>query len=142
MASLVAGTRVTADGVKEIIDTDKTDAQINNFINAAHLLVVQQDLSGAGLAEELLVEIERWLSAHFLAIFDQRVHKESVGGEWSAEYQGKTTMGLEATTYGQQALALDISGGLAVAGLKKISLEVYSYVDQEAGGRTPTWGSI
>ena len=142
MASLVSGARVDADGVKEIVDTDLTNAQINNFINAAHLLVVQADLAGSGLAEALLVEIERWLSAHFLSIRDKRVEQESVGGEWSAKYQGKTDMGLEATTYGQQALALDTSGELAATGLKRATLEVYSYVDHEASGLTPDWGTI
>ncbi len=142
MATLNSDARVNAYEVKEIIDTDLSDIQINNFINAAHLLVVQIDLAGVGLAELLLKEIERWLAAHFLAIRDQRVQKESVGGEWSAEYQGKTDMGLKSTTYGQQALALDTSGKLAALGQKAAGFTVYSQVEQEASGESPEWSNI
>lgn len=124
MATLLATARVDADDVKEIIDTNLTDDQINAFINGANLLV-QAKLLDKNLGDDLLTEIEKWLAAHFLSTRDQRVEREKVGGEWEATYQGKTEMGLDATTYGQQAKALDWSGTLATLGLKSISLEVY-----------------
>lgn len=130
MTALASTARVTPALVKEIIETALTGDELNPFINVAHYLV-QQILLDKGLSADLLTEIEKWLSAHFLAIMDQRVHSESVGGEWQATYQGKTDMGLNATTYGQQALLLDTTGSLAnaAAGLKRASLDVFSEYD-------------
>lgn len=128
MATLDPDARVDAGGVKEIIETSLADTLINAFINTAHHLV-QEDLLNKGLSSDLLTEIELWLAAHFLAIRDKRVEKESVGNEWSATYQGKTKMGFEATTYGQQALMLDTTGSLAAIGLKRATFEVYSEQD-------------
>jgi hypothetical protein len=128
MATLDPDARVEPDEVKEIIDTSLTDSQINAFINSAHYLI-QANLLNKGLSANILTQIELWLSAHFLAIRDQRVESEGVAGEWQARYQGKTGMGFSATTYGQQALLLDTTGTLASAGLKAITFEVYSEQD-------------
>lgn len=132
MATLNASARNTATTVKEIISVDAaiTDSQINNFINAAYLLMTQADLANKGLGEDILTEIEKWLAAHFLATLDPRTESEEFVDVWRGKYQGKTGKGLEATIYGQQALALDTSGSLASAGLKRATVEVYSrYVD-------------
>jgi hypothetical protein len=128
MATLDPDARVSVADVQEIIDTNLTEAQINAFINSAHYYV-QENLLNKGLSANILAQIELWLSAHFLAIRDQRVESESVAGEWQAKYQGKTGMGFEATTYGQQALMLDTTGTLASAGLKPVTFEVYSEQD-------------
>lgn len=130
MATLDPDARVEPDEVKEIIETDLTDSLINAFINSAHYFI-QENLLNKGLSANILTQIELWLSAHFLAIRDQRVESESIAGEWQAKYQGKTGMGFEATTYGQQALMLDTTGTLASAGLKAITFEVYSEQDSE-----------
>lgn len=128
MATLDPDARVAVSDVEDIIDTDLTDGQINAFINTAHRFI-QANLLGVGLSADILTQIELWLAAHFLAIRDQRVESESVGGEWSAKYQGKTAMGFQATLYGQQALTLDSSGTLASVGLKRVTFEVYSEED-------------
>lgn len=128
MATIDPDARVSADDVKEIIETSLTDSQINAFINTAHHHV-QDNLLNKGLSASKLTQIELWLSAHFLAIRDQRVESEGVAGEWQARYQGKTGMGFEATTYGQQALMLDTTGTLASSGLKPVTFEVYSERD-------------
>lgn len=127
MATLLADARVDADDVKEIVDTDLTDVQINAFINTAHRYV-DANLLGKSLDADTLTDIELWLSAHFLSMRDPRVSSVSANG-LSASYQGKTGEGLKATLYGQQALALDASGTLASLGQKRAVFEVWSEKD-------------
>ena len=127
--ALLSTARVTPAEVKEIIDTSLTGDELNPFINAANNLI-QSKLLNLGLGTQDLIEIEKWLSAHFVAIYDPRVESESVGGEWQTKYQGKTDMGLKSTTYGQMALTLDWTSTLATLGLKRGTVYVYSnYVE-------------
>ena len=122
MADLVAGARVNAAQVMEIISTSLSEEQINAFINTAHTIIAAK-LTDVGLDTDTLTQIELWLSAHFLSMRDQRPNSETIA-EYSVRYQGSTGMGLEATTYGQQALTLDWSGTLKSLGLKKATLFV------------------
>jgi hypothetical protein len=124
--------RTTATAVKVILDTDLTDAQITAFITTANALVDDQ-LLNKGLSSTILTEIEKWLAAHLASIRDQRVSRESIGDEYSATYQGKTDMGLEATLYGQTALALDTTGTLRSTKLKVADFEVYTTPDHNTG---------
>jgi hypothetical protein len=120
--------RVTAAEVKEIIDTTLTESQIAPFITAANITIT--DILGATtvLSSDQLKEIERWLSAHFVAIRDPRISAEKIA-DASATYQGKTAMGLDSTTYGQQAKMLDTTGALANIGKKKASMNVLDFID-------------
>lgn len=131
MADLNASVRTTAEAVREIIDTDLTTGQIHAFINSAYFFVTAQ-LVGKGLSSDQLADIECWLAAHFLATRDQRVERETIGDEYQATYQGKSGMGLQATTYGQMAIALDTSGTLLKQGqgVKTASLRVISEYDE------------
>jgi len=104
--------RVSSNEVEEIIDTDLSE--LTPFITAASQLV--DGITGLGSAT--LKEIERWLAAHFVAIRDQRTVKDSIGDS-SHTYGGKTGMGLDFTSYGQMAKALDTTGHLASLSLKK-----------------------
>lgn len=106
--------RVTGAEVKEIIDTSLSASDIGPFIEAATLLVTKR-LSGAGLGADLLKEIERWLAAHFVSMRDQRVSSRKLG-DASDTYQGQTGMGLDYTSFGQQAKMLDPTGNLAKLG--------------------------
>lgn len=103
--------RVTGAEVKEIIDTSLTDAQVAPFIAAASAMV-DQYLGDAGLSDALLKEIERWLSAHLVAVRDPRAQSKGVG-DLRIQYRGRTGLGLDATLYGQQVKALDPTGALA-----------------------------
>lgn len=109
--------RVTVAEVKEIsdIDVSLSDAIITVFITTAHILVDKVcDVSDLGA--DLSKEVERWLAAHFIAIRDVKSSSESVsggGGGVSVGYLSSVGMNLQQTTYGQQALILDTSGGLA-----------------------------
>jgi len=104
----------------DIISTTLTEEQINAFINTAHH-VVDANLSATGLDGDLLTDIELWLSAHFLAVRDQRASEERFT-DYSVKYQGQSGLGLQSTTYGQQVLALDFTGTLAAMGQKKATL--------------------
>lgn len=119
---------VTPDAVKEIINSDLTDARINAFINLAYYATIPlaDKLDDCGSADALC-EIQLWLAAHFLTVYERQTKSESVGGEWSVTYLGQDGMGLEASLYGQQALALDCSGTLAKAGLKRAVMQVVDY---------------
>lgn len=128
MADLIDGTLVTPAEVKEIFETDLTGDELNPFINSAHALIAEL-LANSGIGAVLLKQIELNLSAHFAAILDPRVERESVANEWSATYQGKTGLGLDHTSYGQQAKALDYTGALASVGQQGISFHVWSEYD-------------
>ena len=67
--------------------------------------------------------IERWLSAHFIAVMDQRAAREGVTPV-SISYQYKLGLNLQSTMYGQQAILLDTSGALGRLnrGVKKASM--------------------
>ena len=123
---------LNADAVKEIIDTDLTDARINNFINMAYhitrLLTGELDDCGGGDAQ---CDIMKLVAAHFMTAYERQTKSESVGGEWSVTYLGKDGIGLEASLYGQQALAMDCSGFLKRAGMKRAFMQVVSYEDLE-----------
>ena len=106
--------RVTEAEVREIIDVDAS-LDLTPFITAANLLVTKV-ITDSSMTDEHLKEIERWLSAHFTAIRDQRSATEQAGaGGATAQisYQYKLGLNLQVTLYGQQALLLDTSGALA-----------------------------
>ena len=120
MADRDPNARVNAEQVSDIISTTLTEAQTNAFINSAHRMV-EQTLAEKNLSEELLTEIEMWLSAHLLSMRDQR--KSQVrDGDLQVAYQGKTGMGLQSTLYGQQVLTLDPTGSLSSLGQKRASI--------------------
>lgn len=103
--------RTTEAEVKKIIDTALTDDQVKPFLISANILITDI-LLDEGYSIDLLKEIEKWLAAHFVAIRDPQVMKEKIG-EVDAAYQGKTGLGLNYTSYGQQVMLLEYHGKLA-----------------------------
>lgn len=121
-----------ADAVREIIDTDLTDAQLHAFVNMAYYLsrpVAGNLGSCGGSAAEC--QIILLLAAHLVTLREGSPKSESVGGEWSITYRGTDGKGLESSLYGQNALALDCSGMLAKAGLKHATFKEIGYYDFE-----------
>ena len=107
--------RVTATEVKQIIDTDLVDTIVDAFILGANYTVTEVLGSDTDLADGHKKEIERWLSAHLIAATrEQQIQKAGAGGA-NVTYQGQTGMGLNATIYGQQVLALDTTGKMSAA---------------------------
>jgi len=119
--------RVTVAEVKQIIEIDSTisDTDLGVFITAANLVVTNTCIDSA-LDDTTLKEIERWLSAHFIAIRDMRSDSEKAG-EVSIKYQYKLGLRLEVTMYGQQAMLLDFSGALSALNNQKRKV-VFSYI--------------
>ena len=102
--------RVTAEEVEEIIEYDDT-ISLTPFITIANIMVTD-NCTGSDYDDTLLMEIERWLSAHFYTIRDQRPASEKAGTV-AVSYQYKVDLALNVTTYGQQAMLLDNAGNLA-----------------------------
>ena len=125
MANIIDTARVSVDDVRDVFDTTLTDEQLHAFINMASRLV-DANLVGEGLSDEILFDIELLLAAHFSALRDPRMQSENIAGEWSFKTQGETKMQLDATFYGQQAKLLDTTGTLDRIGanLKKARLTV------------------
>lgn len=117
--------RVSAEEVKEIIDTSLSDSAIEAFIGAANLTVTSLLGTSTALSSDQLREIERWFSAHLIACSRERqIDKEGVG-QATVSYSGKTDMGLDATLYGQQVKIMDTTGILA-SQVGKRSASIYA----------------
>ena len=120
--------RVTVTEVRDIIETALTANQINSFINMAYAVTrpLAGNLGACG-GSDTLEQIMLLLAAHFVTLRDRMLKSESIGGEWSASFMGQDGTGLNASLYGQQALALDCSGMLAKAGMKQAVFQVADY---------------
>ena len=106
--------RTTYEAVIKIIEIDATvTADLVPFIEVANMLVTDicTDYDTA-YTDAKLELIERWLSAHFYAIRDQRKDTERAGPV-SERNQYMVGLNLDQTIYGQQAKLLDTNGGLA-----------------------------
>ncbi|KKN42006.1 hypothetical protein LCGC14_0717660 [marine sediment metagenome] len=112
--------RVTNAQVKGII---VTTIDTEPFIRSANVFVTNK-LTNQGLSDALLTEIELWLAAHFVAIREGKITDETMGDAKVAFERAKMGKGLEATSYGQQALVLDSTGILAQSGKKRAIIQV------------------
>jgi hypothetical protein len=121
--------RVTATEVKEIINTSLTDAQVTPYITSANVYVNAR-LVNTTLAEDTLKEIERWMTAHMIAVTRERMAESEEAGGAKIVYVGEFGEGLKSTSYGQMCISLDTSGLLAAEGKKKISIQVLSRGDE------------
>lgn len=116
--------RVTATEVKAIMDgVTLADSVIDSYITGANELVTH-NLGSSSLPVGILKEIERWLSAHLVAITRERQAKKEGAGGASIEYTGEWGSGLRSTSFGQMAMALDTTGTLA--GLEGKSAGIYA----------------
>jgi len=102
--------RVTVDDVLDIIDTTDED-MVDACIISANAFVTNT-LTGKGLNDSIMKEIERWLTGHMVASTKERQIKKAGAGGAEVEYVGKFDLGLYGTTYGQMAVMLDTSGTL------------------------------
>ena len=121
-----------ADALKEIIDTEKPDTELHNYLNMAYFtsLPLMGKLAACGGAkqEEMIVKV---LAAHFLTMEEQQPSSEQ-SGEYMVKYRGNFTgWGLQTSTYGNQALAMDCSGYLAeiAEGYKDARMSITTYYD-------------
>jgi hypothetical protein len=121
--------RVITAEVKEIIDTNLTDIQVQPFIKAANATVTKLLGTTTDLSSTQKKEIERWLSAHLIACTKERQAKAEKTVDASITYQGETGQGIKSTHYGQTAADLDTTGKLANLGKRKVSLTAVESFD-------------
>lgn len=102
--------RTTSELVGGIIEVDAA-ISLTPFILAANELVTEACVD-SDLTDTRLELIERFLAAHFYTLRDPRPTSEKAGPV-SANYQSKVGLNLATSHYGQHAMVLDTSGGLA-----------------------------
>ena len=112
--------RATATEVRVIITTDLLDAAITSMITLANTMVT--DTVTCGLSAAILKEIERWLTAHLIAVTHDRMAVSEKLGEAEVKYSGVYGEGLKSTTYGQMVLQLDTCGSFAKLGKKSATI--------------------
>lgn len=103
--------RTNAEEVSKIIETDSSD-DLAPFIVAATSVVDRIAAHASAPSSTTLEIIERWLAAHYYAVFRQRVSSEKAGpvGENKQHWVG---YGFQTTMHGTQALTLDPTGVLS-----------------------------
>lgn len=105
--------RTTSGAVEKIIEVESGD-DLAPFIETAASMVDQIAVHANAPSATRLEIIERWLSAHYYAIFKQRAASEKAGPV-SENKQYWLSYGLQTTMHGTQALMLDPTGILAEA---------------------------
>ncbi len=100
------------DAVGKIIKLSIGDS-FDPFIEAAGQLVGDVCLN-SGYTDDKLELIERWLSAHFYAIYKRRRSSEKAGDVAQTFDPFQHGLFFNNTLYGQMAAALDTAGNLAI----------------------------
>ncbi len=118
--------RVTGAEVKLIMKTKLTATEIEPFIMAANLLTTRE--CSAITDDDLLKEIEKYLTAHNAAISASKtsIRTEQQIDVLKEKYSGKYGAGLNATPYGQMAMALDSTNSLAALDPGMVTPEIYT----------------
>lgn len=119
----LASTRVIEEEVTEICPTD---LDVYPFIATAHA-IVEANLLTSGLSETILIEIEKFLSAHLVCLADPRVEEEELLDNARVKFaMGTLGKGLDGTVYGQMVKALDTTGTLSNLGMQRARIVVPS----------------
>lgn len=114
--------RVTNEQVKAIMsDIDVSDADIDIYISSANVMVTK-NLASSALTDDVLLEIERWLTAHMISSTRERQTIEEQAGTAKVKYAGVYGEKLAMTSYGQMVLMLDSTGILASLGGKSVKM--------------------
>lgn len=101
-------TLVTGD-IKAIAELAGADLSV--FIDMA-IVYVDEFLSDKGLSDALLRLIAKNVAAHFAFLKEGQLKSETIGPT-SSTFNMSSGLGLNATTFGQQAIMLDSSKTLA-----------------------------
>jgi hypothetical protein len=104
---------ITPAMVKEVINTDLTDEEIEGFIASA-IVMFSQYLGSSVIPNGLQVEILKYLAAHFLSMREDSTRttlvEEKIGDasrKWEAPGSFSGSDGLNSTRWGQTAVMLD-----------------------------------
>lgn len=105
--------RTTISAVQKIIVYDTVQIpDLTPFIASASLLVDEVVAIAPSPSAGILEVVERYLTAHLVAITDPRTASEQVRS-LQQSFQYKLGMGLALTHHGSMAMLLDTSGRLA-----------------------------
>ncbi len=101
----------TVEAVQQIIDYDQDFIpDINPFMDTA--VALTDSVIGDALADTLLEQVQKYLTAHLIGVTDPRLQSAQVKSLMES-YQHKLSLGLGVTHFGQVAMMLDTSGKLA-----------------------------
>ncbi|MFN7318250.1 MAG: hypothetical protein ACK5S6_01960 [bacterium] len=101
----------SAEAVQQIIDYDQElIPDLTPFLDTA--VALTDSVIGTALADPLLEQVQKYLTAHFVGITDPRLQTAQVKSLLET-YQVKLSLGLGITHFGQVAMTLDTSGKLA-----------------------------
>ncbi len=114
--------RVTAAEVKEVIATSISDAIVLSSMITTASNYIDVHLPDAGHSVATLKSIELYLSAHLVAVTEERggLKYSKLGDASDAWDVSKFGDGFKSTRFGQTALALDTSGILASMGTSNL----------------------
>ena len=101
---------------------DMTDPESVSFINTAHVLLVTI-LDGYSLPNLVLIEIEKYLAAHYATLAYPSIQRERLS-VLTSTIVSKIGLGLQNTRYGQGAISLDPTGRLQEISDGKMSKQV------------------
>ena len=100
-----------------------TDPVITKYIESANVFVTHH-LGTKITSDDLLEEIEKWISAHMIVATRERVGKEAGAGGAYIKYAGEWGKGLNGTSYGQMAIMLDPTSTLESLAQGKVQASV------------------
>lgn len=104
---------ITAAELVAVYETDRDDTALQPFITAAAAMTTAR-LTGKGLSDEALKQVQLYLAAHFVFVTETGVHEtlrvEDVSERFTSN--GKQP-GLLDSRWGRMAVLLDSSGTLA-----------------------------
>lgn len=125
--------RTTKTAVRYVIQTALADDAIDALIKQANLMVTRV-VGNEGLAEDLLKDLETWLTAHLIAVGKERQPiSEKVGDIWLTFEKTGMKGYLSSTSYGQTVLFLDTTGNFQKRSLKQASITAIKQNDDPMG---------
>lgn len=117
--------RTDADKVRWILETDLETVDIDAYIEGATALI-DREFENKGVSETLLENIERWLTAHMIAATRERQAIEQKAGPAEQKFTDVYHRGLDSTSYGQMAMALDPTGTLFDLSMQRRPIKLYA----------------
>ena len=122
--------RTSAEEVKQIMDNCTVSSTIiDEFITAANLTVTEILSNDTTLSTSQKREIERWLTAHMLAVTICKTATTEKLGDASVTYTGKFGQGLASSPYGQMVLVIDTTGKMSNIGKRGASIHAITSFD-------------
>ena len=112
--------RTTVQKVRNVFDTSLSDNELTSWIDIATEFVDDIEADDPDIKDSRLKKIERLVTAHLASSQDQRASSQS-GASRSIEFQGRTGYDFRGTKHGQAAIALDPTGTLLSASIKRDS---------------------